>query len=198
MGESPIEVSSQPPPPPHHKLPSHNQLPISQHHRHHPRQPHRPNMSFIQIILYRCRFRDFRCSLMVGSVLGRNLKDRPVFSRKKVEECQCWSKVEVLRTGKNCPPTSSKAGFVRPMRSACPTTSDTPPASCLFHIFFPPLAAPVNLRTGIYDTALAPLVDIPISMQEKRKARRKSEDLRYQLQKQLIHGTSLKSQLLEH
>ena len=155
-------------------------------------------MSFIQIILYRCRFRDFRCSLMVGSVLGRNLKDRPVFSRKKVEECQCWSKVEVLRTGKNCPPTSSKAGFVRPMRSACPTTSDTPPASCLFHIFFPPLAAPVNLRTGIYDTALAPLVDIPISMQEKRKARRKSEDLRYQLQKQLIHGTSLKSQLLEH
>ena len=88
------------------------------------------------------------------------------------------------------PPTSSKAGFVRPMRSACPTTSDTPPAS---HIFSPPLAAPVNLRTGIYDTALAPLVDIPISMQEKRKARRKSEDLRYQLQKQLIHGTSLKS-----
>ena len=63
----------------------------------------------------------------------------------------------------------------------------------LFHNFFPPLAAPVNLRTGIYDTALAPLVDIPISMQEKRKARRKSEDLRYQLQKQLIHGTSLKS-----
>ena len=92
----------------------------------------------IQIILYRCQFRDFRCSLMVGSVLGRNLKDRPVFGRKKVEECQCWSKVEVLRTGKNCPPTSSKAGFVRPMRSACPTTSDTPPACRLFHIFFHP------------------------------------------------------------
>ena len=30
-----------------------------------------------------------------------------------------------------------------------------------FSHFFPPLAAPVNLRTGIYDTALAPLVDIP-------------------------------------
>ena len=146
MGESPIEVSSQPPPPP----PSQASKPQSTTHQsassspsstassHHHRKPHRPNMSFIQIILYRCRFRDFRCSLMVGSVLGRNLKDRPVFSRKKVEECQCWSKVEVLRTGKNCPPTSFKAGFVRPMRSACPTTSDTPPASRLFYIFFHP------------------------------------------------------------
>ena len=110
MGESPIEVSSQPPPPPHHKLPSHNQLPISQHHRHHPRQPlptiiktHRPNMSFIQIILYRCRFRDFRCSLMVGSVLGRNLKDRPVFGRKKWKNVSVGARWRCYGRGKIAP-----------------------------------------------------------------------------------------------
>ena len=75
------------------------------------------------------------------------------------------------------PPTSSKAGFVRPMRSACPTTSDTPPATPFSEDFFNPLAALLlNLRTGIYNTALAPLVDIPpLSAVEqcsrKRKAR---------------------------
>ena len=94
----------------------------------------------IQIILYHCRFRDFCCSIMVGSVLGRNLKDRPVFGRKKVEECQCRSKAgwRCYGRGKIAPPTSSKAGFVRPMRSACPTTSDTPPATPFSEDFFQP------------------------------------------------------------
>ena len=61
----------------------------------------------IQIILYHCRFRDFRCSIMVGSVLGRNLKDRPVFGQKKVEECQCRSKARQgggVTDGEKLPP----------------------------------------------------------------------------------------------
>ena len=33
-------------------------------------------------VLHHCPSRDFRCSLMRGSVLGRNLKDRLVFGRK--------------------------------------------------------------------------------------------------------------------
>ena len=79
--------------------------------------------------------------------------------------------------GKIAPPTSSKAGFVRPMRSACPTTSDTPPATPFSEDFFnPPAALPLDLRTGIYNTALAALVDIPPlsavgQCSRKRKAR---------------------------
>ena len=60
-------------------------------------------MSFIQIILYRCRFRDFRCSLMVGSVLGRNLKDRPVFGRKKWKNVSVGARWRCYGRGKIAP-----------------------------------------------------------------------------------------------
>ena len=75
---------------------------------------------------------------MVGSVLGRNLKDRPVFGRKS-------GRMSAMEQGggvtdeEKLPPTSSTAGFVRPMRSGCPTRSATPPARVAsFRIIFNP------------------------------------------------------------
>ena len=72
-------------------------------------------------VLHHCPSGDFRCSLMRGSVLGRNLKDRLVFGQKSG---RMWGleRGGGVTAEEKLPPTSSKAGFVRPMRSACPTS----------------------------------------------------------------------------
>ena len=102
-------------------------------------------------VLHHCPSGDFRCSLMRGSVLGRNLKDRLVFGQKSG---RMWGleRVGGVTAEEKLPPTSSKAGFVRPMRSACPTSS-TRLLRRLFQLFSTLIApSPLNLWRRIYNT----------------------------------------------
>ena len=103
--------------------------------------------SFITVLLVG----HFRCSLMRGSVLGRNLKDRLVFGQKSG---RMWGleRGGGVTAEEKLPPTSSKAGFVRPMRSACPTSS-TRLLRRLFQLFSTLIApSPLNLWRRIYNT----------------------------------------------
>ena len=112
-----------------------------------------------------------------GFCFGQEFKGSPCFWQKKVEECQRWSKVEVLRTRKNCPrllPRLVLCDQCAPVVQ--PGLPRLPRESPFSELFSTPAGLTLNLRTAIYNTALAPVVDIPPLSEaiQKRKAGKKT------------------------
>ena len=110
--------------------------------------------------------------------------------------------MEVLRTRKNCPrllPRLVLCDQCAPLVQ--PGLPRLPRESPFSELFSTPAGLKLNLRTAIYNTALAPVVDIlPLNAGEK-KGEKEDKDHCYQLLiyasatdlwQQLIHGTSVK------
>ena len=92
---------------------------------------------------------------MAGSVLGRNLKDRPVFGRKKWKNVSVGARWRCYGRGKIAP-DFFQGWFCATNALRLSDQLDTPPATPFSTFFNPASPSPLNLR--IYNTTS--LVDI--------------------------------------